>query len=862
MEVYVCGQRWVSLTEPSLGLGLVVQVAQRQIQVLFPAEGEMRTYAVESAPLKRAALAVGDSVRDQSGSSFIVESVNESDGLLTYIGAGVTLPESSLADNLSVDDPESRLQSGTVDASALFDLRLITHEHCHSSRKSPLRGYTGARIELLPHQLYIAREVSRRQIPRVLLADEVGLGKTIEACLILHRMIVCGRAKRVLILLPDALIHQWFVELLRRFNLAFRVFDESRCAAMETDGNPFMDEQFVLCGLDFLLNNRKRAGQALAAEWDVLIVDEAHHLRWSPDSPGAEYLLVEQFAAAVPSLLLLTASPEQSGIESHFARLRLLDPHRYPSLDQFVAEHDQYADVAAKAAEVIESGSEADLQLMLDRYGPGRVMFRNSRRAICGFPKRIPHLVELDPQVAGGINSRTAWLADFLKHNPDIKVLVICATAADVMELKKELRARIGIDAAGFHENMTLLQCDRQAAWFAEPGGAGVLITSGMGGEGRNYQFASHMVLMDIPQDPELVEQRIGRLDRIGQAHDINIHVPYQKGSQMEGLVRWLHEGLDAFSKPLVGGYRMYLEFGNRLNAVTDDLVSETRRHHHELCLEIERGRNRLLELSSCRGDIAAEIVDSIRREESDSTLEQYMLEVFEQFGVDAEPLGGRNYLLSADLLFCEEFPLPRERGVMQITFDREYALSRPAITLLSWDHPMVQGAIDLILGSERGACSIACSDSVDGAVLQAVYLLEAVCPQRMEIERFLPPTSIVVQVDHKLVEVVETVNINGDGESWWLGDDAELRQVILPAMVSATRGIAEDAVPAVIKDAGDMMRLELGAELERMRELSGVNDHIRQDELDAAEKQISEFADAISRARLRLDSLRLIMPK
>jgi ATP-dependent helicase HepA len=527
----------------------------------------------------------------------------------------------------------------------------------------------------------------------------------------------------------------------------------------------------------------------------------------------------------------------------------------------FVAEHEQYAAVAEKAAEVIESGSESDLQLMLDRYGPGRVMFRNSRRAVCGFPKRIPHLVSLEPAASGCGSPRTAWLADFLKHNPDRKVLVICATAVDVMELENELRMRVGIDIAGFHENMTLLQCDRQAAWFAEPDGACVLITSGMGGEGRNYQFASHMVLMDLPEDPELVEQRIGRLDRIGQAHDVHIHVPYIKGSEMEGRVRWLNEGLDAFSSPLVGGYRMYLKFGDHLDAVTDDLIDETRRLHQELCREIERGRDRLLELSSCREEVAAELVESIRNEERDRTLEQYMLEVFEQFGVDAEPLGGRNYLLSADFLFCEEFPLPREGGAMQITFDREYALSRPVITLLSWDHPMVQGAMDLVLGSERGACAIARSNSIDCTVLQAVYLLEVVSPQRMEIERFMPPTPIVVQVNDRLVEVIDAVNVNGDGESWWLGDDAQLRQVTLPAMVAATRRMAEDAVPSIIRDAGDMMRLELGAELERMRELSMVNDHIRQEELDVAEKQVSEFADAIRQARLRLDSLRLIMP-
>jgi ATP-dependent helicase HepA len=94
-------------------------------------------------------------------------------------------------------------------------------------RQSPVRGYVGGRVDLIPHQMYIAAEMASRLVPRVLLADEVGLGKTIEAGLILHRLHLTGRAERVLILVPEPLIHQWFVELLRRFNLLFSIFDQS-----------------------------------------------------------------------------------------------------------------------------------------------------------------------------------------------------------------------------------------------------------------------------------------------------------------------------------------------------------------------------------------------------------------------------------------------------------------------------------------------------------------------------------------------------------------------------------------------------------------------------------------------------------
>jgi len=477
-----------------------------------------------------------------------------------------------------------------------------------------------------------------------------------------------------------------------------------------------------------------------------------------------------------------------------------------------------------------------------------------------GFPKRIPHLIGLDSGGATVSNLRGQWLAGFLKKNPSQKVLVICATARDVMELETLIRAKLGVDIARFHEELTLIQCDRQAAWFAEPDGAPVLITSGIGGEGRNYQFASHMVLMDIPEDPELVEQRIGRLDRIGQANDIHIHVPFVCGSALEMRVRWLHEGLNAFSSPLVGGYQMYLKFGNLLKHVTDELIAETSKAHDDLCKRIESGRNLLLELSSCRPAVAQKIVSLIQKEEEDPELENYMVEVFEQFGVEAEPLDGRDYLLSADLLFCEEFPLPRERGAMQITFDRRHALSRPTITLLSWDHPMVQGSIDLILGSERGICSIACSEGVDGIVLQAIYVLEVVSSKRVEIEQYLPPTPIVVQINDRLQQVAGDMVIDGDGEPWKIRDDGQLRQQTFPAMVTESRKIAEKKVPSLRKIAESEMQKDLSTEVNRMTELKKVNDHIRPEEIEAAEIQIIDFAKAIQHARLRLDAIRLVM--
>ncbi|MEJ2590506.1 MAG: SNF2-related protein, partial [Candidatus Thiodiazotropha sp.] len=337
MSDFFPGQRWISDTESELGLGTVVEQAGRRVRLRFAAAQEERVYALDGAPLTRVAFATGDRIENRHGLRLRVEQVIERDHLLIYQGTAEDgsvqqLPESDLSDSLRISQPRDRLLAAQIDPPHWFQLRYLTLQALGRLRQSPVLGLGGPRIDLIPHQLYIAHEVANRPAPRVLLADEVGLGKTIEACLILHHQLITGRASRALILVPDALVHQWLVELLRRFNLRFRIFDEETCQAIQDSGqgdNPFHAEQLVLCSLALFRHNPERLAQATAGGWDLLIVDEAHHLTWSAEAPSPEYLLVEALARSTPGVLLLTATPEQLGQAGHFARLRLLDPDRY-----------------------------------------------------------------------------------------------------------------------------------------------------------------------------------------------------------------------------------------------------------------------------------------------------------------------------------------------------------------------------------------------------------------------------------------------------------------------------------------------------------------------------------------------------
>ena len=328
MAEFIPGQRCISDAELQMGLGTILTVEQRTVTVLFMATGDTRTYAKLSAPLTRVLFSVGDNISSHNGITIKVKEIVENHGLVTYSGLdskGIQhqLEEAELDNFIKLNRPSERLFNGQIDKDTWFDLRYQTLHHRNRLAKSDLYGLTGSRTSLIAHQLYIAHEVSRRYAPRVLLADEVGLGKTIEAGLILHQQLLLERARRVLIVVPESLVHQWLVEMLRRFNLMFSIFDAARFEDPESEEagefddseNPFHAEQLVLCSLEFLVSHPQRAVQACAGEWDLLVVDEAHHLSWTPERASDEYRLVESLAEKTVGLLLLTATPEQLGKE-------------------------------------------------------------------------------------------------------------------------------------------------------------------------------------------------------------------------------------------------------------------------------------------------------------------------------------------------------------------------------------------------------------------------------------------------------------------------------------------------------------------------------------------------------------------
>ena len=280
--VFYPGQRWISDGESDQGLGTVMTVEHRFVSIVFTATGESRQYAIANAPLTRVIFNEGDSIPSHEGWTLTVESIEDIDNLLTYhgkrqdTGEETSLKEVMIDHFIKFNKPHDRLLNGQVDRLDWFRLRKDSLKHQHTQQQSPLVGLSGGRVSLIPHQLYIAEEVGCRFAPRVLLADEVGLGKTIEAGLIIHQQLVTGRAKRILIIVPESLMHQWLVEMLRRFNLHFSIFDSERCQEIknsEDDVNPFSSEQLVLVNLDFVTKNPEWYEDLISEDWDLMVVE-------------------------------------------------------------------------------------------------------------------------------------------------------------------------------------------------------------------------------------------------------------------------------------------------------------------------------------------------------------------------------------------------------------------------------------------------------------------------------------------------------------------------------------------------------------------------------------------------------------
>jgi SNF2 family DNA or RNA helicase len=454
------------------------------------------------------------------------------------------------------------------------------------------------RFEPLAHQLQAAARVLRGLRGRAILADEVGLGKTIEAGLIASELRLRGLARRILVLAPAGLVTQWRDELERKFALpTVTASGRDRCLFTEAAGagRP-VEPPIVVASIPAA--RRAPLRDTLTAEpWDLVIIDEAHRVK-NPRSASGRLAR----ALRAHHLLLLTATPVENRLDDLFHLVSLVRPGLLGTARDFRSRHggrgapkDGMAPLPRNVdalrvglREVMVRHRRSEVEVMLPRRlartrcvgpRPGEaelyqaVSARVRREARQAAPVRtlalgvVQRMAGSSPAALAPTLERMGWddlagkaaalatsattaksavLAEILSrhHEQGEKVIVFTGFRASLDHLAA-VAAAAGIPAAVYHGSLPRQAKEQAINDFRSD--VPVLITTEAAGEGRNLQFCHTMVNFDLPWNPMQIEQRLGRIHRIGQDHDVLLENLVAKNTIEERILRVLETKINVF---------------------------------------------------------------------------------------------------------------------------------------------------------------------------------------------------------------------------------------------------------------------------------------------------------------------------
>lgn len=672
------GSKLVHPFNPELGVGLVRRVDGRYLVVYFPAVEREVTLAAQGAGLTPLIMPPGSQAIELSAEREV--RIDRWDGDAYLLADGRRVADADLWPVEGSKGPIERLALFKLDRLGSFRNRVDGISLRTIREAGGLGSFLGGRIALFPHQLHTALAAVRMESVRWLLADEVGLGKTIMACLVLSALVRTGRAKRALVIAPSTLTVQWLGELYRKFHQVFVLLDEARIESVERDygegNNPFDVHPFGVISMEDLAADPSLARMARHAELDLVVVDEAHRLALE-DVGAALGPIVSQSKHAI----LLSATPLQADRRGFFRLLQLLHPERFGDFDAFDA-----------------SVSE------------GRAVFPCTsavrRSDLGGLPPRVPVRIDLGP-VAKDLKKdpRTEWLAKNVRgwHKRKEKALVFVHDLERLEKLRKHLETTTHTHMAIFHEALTPAQRDLEVARFRETN-LPVLLCTEAATEGRNFQFCDRMVHFDLPLDPVTLEQRIGRLDRIGRTKDVEIVYFRCDGARPD--IAGLYERLDLFARPSAGldlalsGVREALERAEREESELDQ---------DALCASIDSARSKTIAdvprviYQDAYDESKAEKLLALVPPELETLTRRYTLGAANDLGLKIVDKGGTAlyYLELGTSLTVESIPGVPDESRWLGTFDRVEALQKDEFDFFASGHPLVEG---LLLELEDGA--------------------------------------------------------------------------------------------------------------------------------------------------------------
>lgn len=467
-------------------------------------------------------------------------------------------------------------------------------------------------LEPMAHQIETARRVMHEMRGRAILADEVGLGKTIEAGLILKEYWIRGLIRKVLILVPASLVLQWVRELNQKFGIP---------AIAQKKQYMWENNDIVVASIDTAKRDPHRE-IVLNMEYDMLIIDEAHKLK---NKKTSNYQFVNQLRKKY--CLLLTATPIQNDLSELYNLINILKPGQLGGLNHFQSNF------------VVDKRIPKNEELLQQELG--KVMIRNRRsdggisftkRQVRNIPLTLSEdeqalydgvtdyvrgryraegadissalsLITLQREVCSSRDAVFVTLVNLFKKTAEdspqraeiwrlvekIKSIQSNTKAEKTLELIQEIDDKVIIftEYRASQEYLLKFLKDRQIVAVPYRGGmsrgkkdwmmdlfrkrAQILVATEAGGEGINLQFCHHMINFDLPWNPMRVEQRIGRVHRLGQTHDVKIYNLSTRGTIEEHIVSLLHEKINMFEL-VIGGLDVILEKIEKKNSLETHL--------------------------------------------------------------------------------------------------------------------------------------------------------------------------------------------------------------------------------------------------------------------------------------------------
>jgi ATP-dependent helicase HepA len=745
-------KRVVHRFNPDLGPGRVIAIEGRTLVVVFPASGHVLRLAADTDALELVVFHPGTrAVLESTGERVMVEEVLDGDRL--KLTDGRVVDDLDLWPAILGDRLFERLAQGDLDPLEDFSNRLDLLHLSAIREADGLGSFLGGRIQLFPHQLYAAERATRTDPVRWLLADEVGLGKTVEACLILNHLLRTARAERTLVVVPETLTIQWLGELWRKYHQVFVLLDDRRLADVERDYgtgfNPFDAHDRVVIATEMLRDNPWLTERAVESGIDLLIVDEAHRLRRRPGHPGnREYRAVEPIAALGRHVLLLTATPLEDDAHGFFRLLQLLRPEELPdaqTFDERLAHRDPLPPCTSATRRVdigglpprvgrpveIDAADQAGRnrleRAVLDLPAPNPVAARHKANKIVRAMSSGAALEavldretrDLAPVATSSDDDdpRLRWLAENARRWREAgdKTLVFVAWRESLELIKTVMSRRAQLRVGVFHEEISPAQRDIEVAQFRLEAGSSMLVSTECGGEGRNFEFCTRLVLFDLPWDPMVVEQRIGRLDRIGRKIPVEI-VYFRPPDGLGAAVAALYESLGLFRQPL-GGMQRELAVVER--AITEAVVAgeatlatETFesivREAREADDRIREAAYHELHREPYRREMADEILGRVPPDLEELT-EDVIIDACERLGLGVERQRG-DAVYSVELgsqAMVESLPGVPGGSSFLGTFDRAEAVEKETIDFLASGHPLVEGILAHLEEAPRGRVTL-----------------------------------------------------------------------------------------------------------------------------------------------------------